>query len=197
MADCHCVWTRRGFALRLGVALVGLAGCAGFERQTFDLTGDATQAARGRSKRQTGALVVRTPDALAPTAGDRVVVRAADESVAVLPDVQWSDQLPNLLRHRLIDALQNAGVAAGDSGASPLVLQTDIRRFEIDAAQNVAKAEIVARLVDAASGGVRASETFVVETPAPDHYGAPAIAALSSAAGLVSGRIANWTRARM
>ena len=125
------------------------------------------------------------------------MVRAADGSVAVLPDAQWSDLLPNLFRHRLIDALQSAGVAAGDSGASSLALLTDIRRFEIDAAQNVARAEIAARLVDAASGGVRAGQVFVIETPAPDHYGAPAVAALSTAAGQASERIARWARARL
>ena len=183
--------------MRLGLMIVALAGCAAFERQTFDLSGEPARAARGRALRQSVTLIVRTPEAVAPTSGERVVVRAADGSVAVLPDAQWSDLLPNLLRHRLIDALQNAGVAAGDAGASPLALLTDIRRFEIDAAQNVARADISARIVETASGAVRASQAFVVETPAPEHYGAPAIAALSSAAGLASGQIANWARARL
>ncbi len=193
----HLVHPRRGLALWLGVMIFGIAGCAGLERQTFDLAGDPARAGRVRALRQAGALIVRTPEAVAPTASDRVVVRAADGSLAVLPDAQWSDQLPNLLRHRLIDALQNAGVAAGDSGAGQLALLTDIRRFEIDATQNVARAEIAARLVDTASGGVRAAEAFVVETPAPEHYGAPAIAALATAAGQASSRIANWARARL
>ncbi len=197
MASDHNVKTRRGVAVGLCVAIVGLAGCAAFERQSFDLSGDPARAARSRAFRQGVALFVRTPEAVAPTAGDRVVVRAADGSVAVLPDVQWSDLLPNLLRHRLIDALQSVGVAAGDSGASPLALLTDIRRFEIDAAQNLARAEIAVRLVETASGGVRAGEVFLIETPAPDHYGAPAVAALSTAAAQASGRIATWARARM
>jgi len=187
----------RGGALRLCLMMLALAGCAGFERQTFDLSGEPARAAQGRPLRQSAALIVRPPEAVAPTSGERVVVRAADGSVAVLPDVQWSDLLPNLLRHRLIDALQTAGVSAGDSGASALALQIDIRRFEIDAAQNVARADIAARIVESANGGVRAAEAFVVETPAPDHYGAPAIAALSRAAGLVSDRIASWARARL
>lgn len=181
----------------LWLVLVGLAGCAGFERQTFDLSGEPARGSRVRALRRSLALFVGTPEAVAPTAGDRVVVRAADGSVAVLPDVQWSDSLPNLLRHRLIDALQGAGVAAGDSGASPLALLTDIRRFEIDAAQNLARAEIAVRLVDTASGGARAGEVFVIETPAPEHYGAPAVAALSAVATQASGRIATWARARM
>lgn len=191
----HSVRIRWGVAAWL--VILGLAGCAGFERQSFDLSGAPAHAPRERALRQSVGLFVRTPEAVAPTAGDRVVVRAADGSVAVLPDVQWSDLLPNLLRHRLIDALQSAGVAAGDSGASPLALLTDIRRFEIDAAQNLARAEIAVRLVDTASGGVRAGEVFVIETPAPEHYGAPAVAALSTAATQASGRIAAWARARL
>lgn len=201
MTNGHFVKMRGGAlwagALWLGLTMFALVGCAGFERQTFDLSGESARAARGRATRQSAALIVRTPEAVAPTSGERVVVRATDGSLAVLPDVQWSDLLPNLLRHRLIDALQNAGVSAGDTGASPLALLTDIRRFEIDAAQNVARADIAVRIVETASGAVRAAEAFVVETPATDHYGAPAIAALSSAAGLASGRIANWARARL
>lgn len=195
MSGKHSVKFRPGVVLFLLVA--GLAGCAGFERQAFDLSGEPARAPRTRAFRRGVALFVGTPEAVAPTAGDRVVVRAADGSVAVLPDVQWSDLLPNLLRHRLIDALQGAGVAAGDSGGSPLALRTDIRRFEIDAAQNLARAEIAVRLVDTASGGVRAGEVFIAETPAPEHYGAPAVAALSAVAMQASDRIAIWTRARI
>ena len=197
MTSRHSIRTPERIAASLALALLGLAGCAGFERQSFDLSGDPARPAQGRALRQGAALIVKTPEAVSPTASDRVVVRAADGSVAVLPDAQWSDLLPNLLRHRLIDALQSAGIAAGDSGDSPLALLTDIRRFEIDAAQNVARAEIAARLVDTVSGGVRAGEVFIIETPAPDHYGAPAVAALSTAAGQASGRIARWARARL
>ena len=147
--------------------------------------------------RQGAALVVRTPEAIAPTGGDRVVIRAADGAVAVLPDAQWSDLLPNLLRRRLVDALQNAGIAAGDTGACPTALLTDIRRFEIDAGRNVAAVDISVRLIDVATGASKGGEAFVIETSAPDHYGAPAIAALSDAAGQASARIANWARHRL
>jgi cholesterol transport system auxiliary component len=188
---------RRRAAFGLCVVVAALAGCAANNRQTFDLSGQPTHSSRARALRQGGALIVRTPEAVAPTGGDRVVVRAADGAVAVLPDAQWSDSLPNLLRHRLVDALQNAGVAAGDTGASPYALLTDVHRFEIDAGRNVAVVDVAVRIVDTTSGAAKAGETFVVETPAPDHYGAPAIVALSNAAAQASARIASWARSRL
>lgn len=188
---------RRRVTVGLCVVVATLAGCAASNRPTFDLSGAQAHLARAHAIRQGSALIVRTPEAVAPTGGDRVVIRAADGAVAVLPDAQWSDSLPNLLRHRLVDALQNAGVAAGDTGACPTALLTDIHRFEIDAGRNVAVVDIAVRLVDTTSGAAKAGETFVVETPAPDHYGASAIAALSAAAAQASTRIAGWARSRL
>lgn len=176
-----------------------LVGCASpFGRPAFDLSGVVS--ARAPRAPETGsgaAVVVRLPEASAPTSGDRVVVRAPDGAVAVLPDAQWADVLPNLVRSRLINALQNAGVAAAETGGAGLALAATLRRFEIDAAGDVATIDIAVQLLDNADGAVRATRIFRAEKPAVTHYGAPAIRALAAASDEAMARIARWTRDRL
>lgn len=173
-----------------------MGGCAQPVRDTFDLA--AAPAAARASARGGPGLGVRAPSAAAPTGTDRIVVRDADGSVSVLPGVQWSERLPRLLQERMVESLQRAGVAATRiSAGSNRALATDIRRFEIDVARDVAVVEIAARIVDESTGAARAAETFIAEAPAPTHTGAPAVSALTEAAAQALARLANWARARL
>lgn len=171
-----------------------LHGCARPARETFDLIGlPRAHAAAGGP-----ALSVREPSAVAPTSTDRVVVREPDASVSVLPGVQWSERLPDLLQNRMIGALQRAGVSAARiSPGANRTLTTDVRRFEIDVARNVAVVEIAAQILDDATGKARAAQTFAAETPAPEHTGAPAVHALADAAAQALTRMAAWARSRL
>lgn len=188
---------RRVAAWGVACAALTLAGCAEPPRQTFDLAGPVS-GARAAPRGSGAALVVREPAAVAPTSTERVVVREADGSVAVLPGVQWSERLPRLFQNRLIGALQGAGVSAAQfSVGATVALATDVRRFEIDVARDVAVVEIAARLVDDRSGATRAAQLFEAESPAPGHTGAPAVHALGEAAAKAAARIAAWARARM
>jgi len=181
----------------LCVALA-LAGCAQPVRQTFDLAGVVSGGARAATFRAGAALAVREPAAVAPTSSDRVVVRDVDDSVSVLPGVQWSERLPRLFRDRLTEAMQSAGVSAAQiSLGAKIALATDIRRFEIDVAHNVAVVEIEARIVDESGGAARAAQVFTAEAPAPDHTGAAAVHALEEASATTLARIVHWARARM
>ncbi len=185
---------RRVFATMLTCA--ALAGCASLSgRPAFDLSGVVSARAPRASETGSGvAVVVRLPEASAPTSGDRVVVRAPDGAVAVLPDAQWADVLPNLVRSRLITALQNAGVAAAETGGAGLALAATLHRFEIDAAGDLATIEIAVQLIDNADGAVHATRIFRAGKPAIAHYGAPAIRALAAASDEAMARIAQWTR---
>ncbi|MGD9543924.1 MAG: ABC-type transport auxiliary lipoprotein family protein [Methylocystis sp.] len=173
-----------------------VAACAQAPRETFDLTTGAG-ALRGVALRSGPAIFVPEPSALAPTGSDRIVVRAADESVAVLPGVQWSESLPRLFQRRLIDALQRSGLSASSDMGAPMKLQTDVQRFEIDIARNLAVIKVSVQLVDQSSGRAKASRIFVEEAPAPYHVGSPAVQTLSDAAARIALHIGQWTRARM
>ena len=79
----------------LGLLALFVAACATAPRETFDLTADRA-ALRSVALRSGPAVFVPEPAAVAPTSSDKIVVRAADDSVAVPPGVQWSDPLPRL-----------------------------------------------------------------------------------------------------
>ncbi|PPD43446.1 MAG: ABC transporter protein [Methylocystis sp.] len=185
---------RVSFAFLLTAAALSLSSCAQPSRETFDL---ASLPAPHAATAGGAPLSVREPAAVAPTSTDRVVVRAADGSVSILPGVQWSERLPRLIQNRMIGVLQRAGVSAGKvTAGANRALATDIRRFEIDVARNVAVVEIEARILDEASGTTRAAQRFAAEVPAPEHTGAPAVYALTQAAREALSRLAAWTRGR-
>ncbi|MGD9539922.1 ABC-type transport auxiliary lipoprotein family protein [Methylocystis sp.] len=186
--------TQRKATRTTALALLALivAGCASAPRETFDLTAD-TGPLRSVALRAGPAVYVPEPAAVAPTSSDRIVVRAADDSVAVLPGVQWSDPLPRLFQRRLIEALRQCGLSGSSNIGAPIKLQTDVRRFEIDIARDLAVIEVSVELIDG-GGRARAARIFVEETPAPDHVGSQAARALSDAAARVSLRIGQWAR---
>ena len=183
--------------IRAALCGLALAGCAGQPRETFDLSGPSG-ASGGAPARGDVALAVSEPIAVAPTSSDRVVVRDADGSVAVLPGVQWSERLPRLFQDRLIEALQRAGVSASRfNAAAATTLAIDIRRFEIDISRNLAIVDVAARLVSAGSGATRAAKAFHAEAPAPEHTGAPGVHALTTVSAEAASRIAAWARAQL
>lgn len=186
---------RHARALFGGALALGLMGCAQPAGQVFDLAG--ASAFTRPSRRADGALSVREPLAVAPTSSNRIVVRDADGGVFVLPDAGWSEPLPRLLRERMIEALQKANIGAARVGGSGRALATDIRRFEIDVARNLAVVEIHIRVLDENTGAARAAETILAEAPAPEHTGAPAARALTAAAAQALARVAGWTRGRL
>lgn len=181
-------------AFLASAVVLPLADCAQPARETFDL---ASLPIAHAAFTAGAAMSVREPTAVAPTSSDRVVVRDADGSVSVLPGAQWSERLPSLIQNRMIGMLQRAGVSAGRIvvGANR-ALATDIRRFEIDVARNVAVVEIEARIVDEGTGATRAGQIFTSETPALVHTGAPAVYALTEAAKEALARLAHWARGR-
>jgi cholesterol transport system auxiliary component len=188
---------RRSNARALSFAALAffVASCAQPARETFDLA--SLPSARGGAAGGP-ALSVREPTAVAPTSTDRVVVRDQYGSVSVLPGVQWSERLPGLLQDRMVGALQRAGLSAARiSVGATRALTTEVRRFEIDVARNVAVVEIAARIVDESSGSARAAQTFIAEVPAPEHTGSPAVHALAEAAAQALSRLAGWARGRV
>ncbi|MBI5311999.1 MAG: membrane integrity-associated transporter subunit PqiC [Methylocystis sp.] len=190
--------TQRKVAQATAIASLAflVTACAQAPRETFDLTTE-TGVLRSVALRGGPAVFVPEPAALAPTSSDRIVVRAGDDSVAVLPGVQWSDPMPRLFQRRLIEALQQCGLSASSNFGGQTILQTDVRRFEVDVARNLAVIEVSVQLVDSAGGRAKAARIFVEETPAPEHIGSPAARSLGEAAARIALRIGQWTRARL
>ena len=189
--------TRERAAAALAALVLMLAGCSAAPRETFDLSG-ASQVAAARLSERGGTVEVAEPVALQPTASNRLVIRGADGDLAVLSDAQWADRLPRLVEARLITRLRAGGVDATFPGAvASYRLTTDLQRFEIDAAREVAVVEIAVRLSNVSNGAGRGDAVFVGEAPAPHTLGPDAVRAFDAALDQASARLVAWTRARI
>jgi cholesterol transport system auxiliary component len=187
----------RASSAALFALVLALAGCSAAPRETFDLSG-ASQVAGSRLSERGGTVVVAEPVALQPTASDRLVIRGAAGDLSVLSDAQWADRLPRLVEARLIARLAAGGVDATFPGAvASYRLTSELRRFEIDAAREIAVVEIAVRLSSESNGARRGEAVFVGEAPAPHTLAPDAARAFDAALDQASARLVAWTRARI
>ncbi len=177
-----------------GVALAALLGCSA-PRETFDFSPAAQENVAVRVAGP--ALGVAVPSASALIDSNRLVIREENGGLAVLAGAQWADQLPRLVQARLVAELVASGVdAARPGGVVAYELATELRRFEIDSARQIAVVEITARLTSA-SGARRGAAEFVGEAPAPRTVGRDAVSALETALDAAAARLVAWTRKRV
>ena len=150
-----------------------------------------------RAPRPRGQLVVVEPTALAPYDSERILVRPSPGEAATLGDAQWEDRLPKLFQARLIQSFENASRlrAVGrpaDRIATDYVLVTDIRAFEISAADNAAVIEIAAKIVREGAGRIIAARVIRVAVPTTSTAAPGAIDALNEAFGKAAREIVLW-----
>jgi cholesterol transport system auxiliary component len=172
-----------------------LEGCGSNPRETFDLAG-VSPLVEGRiaSHKSQVRLAVNEPDAIPPANSDRIVIRTGPGEVANLAGAQWADRLPRLVQARLIEGFDHSRVTANVPGTTvDFSLATEIRRFEIDVAQQTAVVEIAARLIDDRSNRQRAARVFVGEAPAPHTTGPEATQSLREAMETTIRQIARWS----
>ena len=176
-----------------------LAACATSSSPvTFDLTApgdvDPPHVARGQ-------LVVSVPTASPPLNGDRLIVRTGPQSLALQKDAQWSDTLPRLVQSRLIQTFENGHLLhsvgyPGQGISANAVLNSEIRRFEIDAQTGVATVEIAVKLISA-KGQILAAQIFSAQTSGSAANGASSSAALDQAFGQVMQQIVAWAASKL
>lgn len=147
-------------------------------------------------------LIVTEPTALAAFAADKVVVRPRPGETAALSDAQWEDRLPKLIQARLIQSFENARWLRRvgrpeDKIATDFVLLSEVRHFEISAADQSAVVEIAAKLVHERSGRIIAARVFRAVVPAASTQGDGAVAALNGAFVKVATELVRWTGRRL
>ena len=169
-----------------------LAACSSAPKATYDLSaadgGLSARAGRGQ-------LAVLLPEATLPANSDRIVVRPSPQAVAYLTGAQWADTLPSLVQSRLIESFQNAHLLrkVGRPGMlADYSLQTNIRRFELDAARSEAIVEISAQIIDK-SGRIIAGRLFSDSVPVASADPAAVAAGLDAALSQVMRGIVIWT----
>lgn len=181
-------------AAMVAVFALALAGCASAPLLSYDLIAPQERSARARGLQ----IVVTQPSAVAPIDSDRIVVRSPTMGLTLLPGAQWSDRLPALLQSRMIQAFENARMlkAVGrpsDRLTSDYSLNTEIRRFEIDASRGEAVVELAVKFVGDRSGKITAARVFEGRAPASASNGAEASGALNIALGQVLRELVVWT----
>lgn len=193
----HAAARRVRLPLALGLALA-LAACGSAPLATFDLSAPAADV-KGRALK--GVLAIPEPNAPAPADSDRIVVRTGPSAVAVVRGAQWTERLPRLLQTRLIQTFENAkllrSVSRPGDGASPdHALAWDVRRFEVDASEGLAKVEISVRLLDS-TGKILAAQIFSSSVPGEAGEGSAAAQALDAASHQVLRQIVTWAASRV
>ena len=116
-------------------------------------------------------------------------VRTGPQSLALLKDTQWTEPLPHLVQSRLIQTFENGHLLRsvgypGQGIAGNLVLDSEIRRFEVNTVTGEATVEISGKLINAGSGRILAAQIFSAQAPGSAADGASASAAsMSPSAG--------------
>jgi cholesterol transport system auxiliary component len=172
-----------------------LAAC-GSALDTYDLS-----AARPPTQRPLRAqLRVAEPLASIDLDSDRILVRTGPQQLATLAGAKWPDRLPAILRARLTQSFENAGllrqVSRRPAAPNGYELQLDIRKFELVVPSSRVEIDIAAKIVSA-SGGVAAAQIFTAEAPVASTAPANVSAAMNDALSSVMARVVRFTAAQI
>ena len=187
---------RRGL-LRLAAAALPallLAGCGGSQLASFDLA--AAPAAKMRAGSIRGVLAVAEPVADGPLDSERIVIRTGPDQLAYLAGAKWAGSLPSLLQSKIIASFENARLVKSvvrPGGASDYSLHVDVRRFEVDVVDNLARIELSARIVSDRTGRPIAAKIFTATAPAERTADGKAAEALDAALANVLRQMVSWT----
>nr|WP_252393801.1 ABC-type transport auxiliary lipoprotein family protein [Candidatus Rhodoblastus alkanivorans] len=158
--------------------------------QRFDL-----RAASARARPSSATFAVPTPTAYDPLDSNLIVVRSADGALSRSPGAEWADRLPSLLRGRIVQTFENAGLArqvAPFGNSAQYALPVEVRRFDIDAATHMAEVELTARLIAEDGGRIVAAKVFSASEPVAEIGGAAPPVALDQALSIVLARMIPW-----
>lgn len=191
--------SRRAFLLSSAAfAAAAVSGCSLVSAPpiTFDLMG--VQPADRLSRRTNRTILILEPTAIDTYNSQRIVVRDQGIILAYLPEAQWSDTLPALLRTRMQQSFEDRGVPniarSGDRVNVEIALATDIRAFELDTREGAqAVVTISARLVDEVARRVLATRVFTTRVPVASTDSGTVVASLDAAMRDVINQIMVWT----
>ena len=189
---------RRLFGVTALAFALALAACGGgAPLDTYNL-----EAARpGHAQALRGQVRVAEPFASLDLDSDRILVRTGSQQMAVLAGAKWPDRLPRVVRARLIQSFQNAGLAGqvGDNPAAPAnyVLDLDIRKFELDVARSRVEINVAAKLVSASLDVAAVEQIFTADTAVASTDPATVAAAMDGALSSVMKRVVAFVAPRL
>ena len=187
---------RRGFMTLAVIAFPALllAGCGGSQLASFDLA--AAPMGKMRAGAIRGVLAIAEPIADGPLDSERIVIRTGPDQLAYLSGAKWAGNLPSLLQSKIIASFENAHLVKSvvrPGGASDYSLHVDVRRFEVDVIDNLARVELSARLVSDRTGRPVAARIFSATTPADRTADGKAAQALDATLANLLRQMVSWT----
>jgi phospholipid/cholesterol/gamma-HCH transport system substrate-binding protein len=186
--------------LGLVALTLALAACGGGGGATLD-TYDLQAANPGRAHALRAHVRVDEPFASLDLDSDRILVRTRSQQMAVLAGAKWPDRLPLVVRARLIQSFQNAGLAGqvGDNLAAPAnyVLDLDIRKFELDVARSRVEINVAAKLVPTSLDVAAVEQIFTADAAVASTNPAAVAAAMDGALSSVMKRIVAFVATRL
>lgn len=180
----------------IGLPALMLAGCGAEQLASFDLAAVPTTKMRAGAIR--GVLAIAEPNADGPLDSERIVIRTGPDQLAYLAGAKWADNLPALLQSKIIASFENARLMKSvvrPGGASDYSLHVDVRRFEVNVTDNIARIEMSARIVSDRTGRPVAAKVFSATTPADRTADGKAAEALDAALANVLRQMVSWTAA--
>ncbi|WP_218938113.1 ABC-type transport auxiliary lipoprotein family protein [Billgrantia lactosivorans] len=190
------------------VLLLALAGCTLVPERTppalYELPAYPLDAAPGDGAPSDITLRLATPDASGLLDGARMLVVPLPNQPRAYEGARWADDMPRLIRDRLLDAFQEDGrithlVHDGSAVAADIELLSDLRTFHSEYRDGLPEAalRLDVRLVDARSQRLLASQRFVQRQRTESE----AIPAVVDAFGLAADRLArevvDWTTTQL
>jgi phospholipid/cholesterol/gamma-HCH transport system substrate-binding protein len=147
-------------------------------------------------KALTTQVAVAEPTALIVFDTQRALASSKDGERHVLEGGQWSDNLPILIRAKVIQTLENAGfshaVAAHEGIFADIQVTLDIRAFEVSLAPTPsAHVDFMAKLVSA-DGKIIGAQNFEAWSPAASAAASDAFVALNHAFGKAAYDFGVW-----
>lgn len=180
-----------------------LAGCNLVPERTpitlFELPAERLASAPETSMLPDTTLRLAVPRASGFLDGSRIIVMPQANQLQAYENVRWADNLPQLLRDRLLDAFQDNGrlsrVHSERTIAADVELQSDLRAFHSEYHDGLPEAtlRLDVRLVDSRSLQLIASQRFIQKRQAASEAIPDVVVAFGAAVDELAHELVEWT----
>ncbi len=165
-------WHRYAKATLVGAVISVLAGCSVLpktEPQAHYALPAISLQSQDQGITQAGVLFVAQPQANRLVGSNQILVQTADSSLLSYKGSLWADNVPTLLRERLINAFTDVGLFESISGDAALrsdhSLETYVQRFQIQLGteQPTIQIQLSANLIESTTATILRSQRFQVQ----------------------------------
>lgn len=179
--------------------MLGLAACSILPDSppvpVYTLQGHYASSVQGEAP-----LVVERPKAVGRLSTRHMVIHESSGRQNSVANAQWTDSLPKLLQNQMIMALSQTGYVAArpDAGIiSDGILQTELHDFSWHDAEGEVVISVTARLVEAHSRRVMASQTFHVKKAMNDASVERLVMTFNEGLSELGDRLVTWVHQEM